>query len=190
MKRPHTPAILAALAASIFATQNPAAFAQGTAPAAPAPAAAAPAAASAEAAKPAIEPYVLKNKSSVSIPAGTRPPYWPIGWRPDSGPAPTQAPKAQVDEDYFKVTSILLGNPTLALINGRSYGEGQFIRMPKGSPMKPRVYRISDGEVIIQVDQQLIHAPLKRGTLNDKPAELEMLNSEKEDTGPVPIKQQ
>jgi len=161
--------------------------------AAPAPEASAVPATATEPAKasPAtdVEPYVLKNKSSVSIPAGTRPPYWPIGWRPD-GTTETPLPKQfQIDENYFKVTSILIGNPSLALVNGRPYEEGQFIRMPKNSPVRPRVFRITDGQVVIQVDKQMIPVPLKRGELNEKKSGTDMLNEEKEDTSPVPLKQ-
>jgi hypothetical protein len=184
MKHLSSPAVLIALvmtmATAPYATAAPA-------PEAPA---AAPAAATQPAKAPAtdLEPYELKNKSSVSIPAGTRPPYWPIGWRPD-GTTTTRVPKrVEIDENYFKVTSILIANPSIALINGRSYEEGQFIRMPKGSPVRPRVFRVTDGQVVIQVDTQMITVPLKRPELNEKKTGVEMLNEEKEDTSPVPIK--
>ena len=41
-------------------------------------------------------------------------------------------PRYVLDEKNFAVTSILTGNPSLAVINGRSYAEGDVLRMPKG----------------------------------------------------------
>jgi hypothetical protein len=183
MKLPHSPAIWAALAVSLATAPFSSAAPQPEAAATPAP--------PAETAKPAtdIEPYELKNKSSVSIPAGTRPPYWPIGWRPNGAPVQAAVPKGpNIDASYFKVTSILIGNPSLALINGRSYEEGQFIRMPRGSTIRPRVFRILDGNVEVQIDTQTLNVPLVRPKLNDPKGDSDMLNAEKEESGAAPIK--
>ena len=116
-----------------------------------------------------------------------RAPFWPIGWT-KQGAAPVVAQKVDVDEDLFKVTTILVGNPSMAVINGRSYEEGQFIRMPKqmGSQLRPRLYRIGDGVVQIQVQNQVVTVQLKRPELNDSKREPEVLNEEKEDLLPVP----
>jgi hypothetical protein len=71
----------------------------------------------------------------------------------------------------------------MAVINGRSYEEGQFIRMPKqmASQLRPRLYRIGDGLVQIQVQNQLMTVQLKRPELNDSKREPELLNEEKDD---------
>jgi hypothetical protein len=183
MKHSPSPAVWVALVLSLATAPFSSSAPQPEPAATPAPAA--------EVAKPAtdIEPYELKNKSSVSIPAGTRPPYWPIGWRPNGAPVQPLVPKGpNIDASYFKVTSILIGNPSLALINGRSYEEGQFIRMPRGSTIRPRIFRISDGNVEIQVDSKTLNAPLARPKLNDPKGESDMLNAEKEESGAAPIK--
>ena len=80
--------------------------------------------------------YALQKKSAFTLASDHRAPFWPIGWvkRAHAGSTEiTHAPKARIDESSFSVTSILVGNPSLAVINGRAYSEGELIRMPKGS---------------------------------------------------------
>src|SRR3954469_6059329 len=75
--------------------------------------------------------YHLKNKSTFTVAATVRAPFWPIGWTPSAkgtAPAAAPAPEFTLRPDQFSVTSILLGNQSLAVINGRTYGEGEFIR--------------------------------------------------------------
>jgi hypothetical protein len=79
-----------------------------------------------------------------------------------------------------------VGNPSLAVINGRSYEEGQFIRMPKAAQIRPRLYRIGDGQVTIQVQNQLMTVQLRRPELNEPKPESELFNYEKDDPLPVP----
>jgi hypothetical protein len=146
----------------------------------------APCAFAAEPTKPALPSkpvgsFELKNKSSFSVPEGTRSPFRPIGWK--GGPVAQQAvaPKSFTDPAAFKVTSILVGNPSLAVINGRSYEEGQAIRMPKpakSTEPQPRVklFRIGDGVVFIQVEDQMLTVPLKRGELNELQPQQDTLN--------------
>jgi hypothetical protein len=111
-----------------------------------------------------------------------RAPFTPIGWVRGAAPA-AEAPvviQAKFDESLFRVSSILLGNPAIAVVNGRSYEEGQLVRMPKGSSLRPRVFRIMDGQVILQADERLVTVPLRRGELNERRPEDELLNEEKE----------
>ena len=116
--------------------------------------------------------YELKHKSAVQIPPGTRSPFLPIGWvKPIGGAAPIDN-RPSADEGMFRVSSILIGPPTLAVINNRTYEEGQFMRMPKTGPqLRVRVYRILDGKVLLQVDNNFLTVPLRRGTLNEKKTE-------------------
>jgi hypothetical protein len=94
-------------------------------------------------------------------------------------------PKVLVDEKAFRVTSILIGSgttPSLAVINGRAYSEGEFLRMPKGSPMPPvriRVQRINDGNVILQNADQVLVASLVRPELSEKKAEELLLDPDR-----------
>ena len=128
--------------------------------------------------------YQLKNRSSFNLPETSRPPFWPIGWVKRSATAPVHLPSGPtfvLDEKNFAVTSILTGNPSLAVINGRSYTEGETIRLPKGSGgVKIRVVRIYDGFVQLQLDDQLVSPKLRRQELDPKkPAEDLLLNDER-----------
>ena len=167
------------------------ASAQKLSPPAPAATSAARTAAAAPAAVAAASTpaprYELKRKSEFSLETRGRAPFWPIGWT-KQGAAPVVAKRLEIDNEMFRVTSILVGNPSMAVINVRSYEEGQFIRMPKAaSPqLRPRLYRIGDGQVLIQVQNQLVGVPLKRPELNEVKRDAELLNEEKDDPLPVP----
>ncbi len=133
------------------------------------------------------EKYELKTRSNFNLPGTVRPPFWPIGWtrRDGSAPVPGVVVKA-FDETSFTVTSILLGNPSLAVINGRAYTEGDVVRTPKpkdGKEVKDapvariRVQRILDGMVQLQAsDQTTISVPLRRAELSEKKPGEELLN--------------
>ncbi len=119
-----------------------------------------------EAAK--AEPYQLKNRSSFTATEDTRAPFWPIGWSKrvtQAAPVSTAAPvlvKTTLDPNNYKITSILLGSPSLAVINGRAYGEGEYIKTPRtsappvGQAAAPRilVQRITDSSVVLQQGDQ------------------------------------
>lgn len=138
-----------------------------------------------------VAPYELKNKSQfTATDPNARAPFWPIGWVKRKAGVVVQAaapvaPKILVDEKAFKVTSILIGSgttPSLAVINGRAYSEGEFLRMPKGSPTPPvriRVQRINDGNVILQNADQILVASLARPELNEKRAEELLLDPDR-----------
>jgi hypothetical protein len=135
-----------------------------------------------------VAPYQLKNKSVCNLVDGTRSPYWPIGWKPNGAAPVIVKNKVEVDENFFRVTSILLGNPSLAVINGRSYEEGQFIRVPRNAAqIRPKLYRIGDGQVWIQIDTRLYNIPLRRGELNEKKVDEEVLNQDRDENSTVPI---
>ncbi len=135
--------------------------------------------------------YALKNKSVFTAPTDDhRAPFWPIGWVKrksiqvaTAAPARVvEAPKAvALDPKNFKLTSILVGNPSLAIINGRTYSEGEFLRMPRtavamaGTPAVPapriRVYRVNDGAVVLQNQDQLLTVALQRPELAQRKGE-------------------
>ncbi len=125
--------------------------------------------------------YELKNKSSFTASTDSRAPFWPIGWVKSKRGTPQapQGPRNTLDERSFNVTSILLGEPPLAIVNGRTYGEGEFLRMPKGNAMRIRVQRIGDGMVTLQYEEQMLAVPLRRPELQDKKTDVELLNAEK-----------
>jgi hypothetical protein len=133
-----------------------------------------------------VPPYELKNRSSFTTAPGiARAPFWPIGWvKRDKNmvaAAPVQdlTPKVSLDAKSFKVTSILLGSgatASLAVINGRAYSEGEFLRLPRTpgtTPPRVRVQRITDGNVTLVYADQTVVAPLARPELsNPKPEQL------------------
>ncbi|MEA3208850.1 MAG: hypothetical protein QOE70_1907 [Chthoniobacter sp.] len=149
---------------------------------------------------PAVTPYALKSKSAFTLPHwDQRAPFWPIGWtKRQVGVVATPVvpvaplPKIEIDEKSFKLTSVLLGNPALAILNGRTYSEGEFLRTPRSaggaatvstSPLPPgvriRVYRINDGSVVLQFQNQLLTIPLQRPELAQKRAEDELLTEDR-----------
>ena len=128
--------------------------------------------------------YELQKKSTFTLAADRRAPFWPIGWVKSANQAPMeitkQAPKPKLDENAFAVTSIMLGNPSLAVINSRAYSEGELIRMPKGSaPMKVRVIQIGDGTVSLSYENQNFTVALKRPELAEHKVDEELLSQER-----------
>ena len=128
--------------------------------------------------------FDLQKKSTFTLAADRRAPFWPIGWvkRANQGPTEVtrQAPKAKLNENAFAVTSIMLGNPSLAVINARAYSEGEFIRMPKGSaPMKIRVVQIGDGTVSLSYENQSFTVALKRPELAEHKVDEELLSQDR-----------
>ncbi len=154
--------------------------------------------------EPAPEPYQLKNRSSFAATAeGARAPFWPIGWvhrKGVSSVVAAQAPaKSGLDAANFRVTSILLGSgptPSLAVINGRAYSEGEFLKMPRGSapaapapvasgapavpvPPRIRVQRITDGSVVLQREDQSVTVTMQRQELMQKKADDRLLDDDR-----------
>src|SRR5690349_5685037 len=72
---------------------------------------------------PPLGDYQVKVPSTFALSEDARRPFWPIGWvKPNAAPdQPHAAPVARtvLAPEDFAVTSVLLGNPSLAVINGR-----------------------------------------------------------------------
>ncbi len=124
-----------------------------------------------------IAGYHLSNRSAFSLPDSARPPFWPIGWVHKGKGQQQVASNATLDPQMFSVTSILLGNPSLAVINERSYGEGEFLRSAKKggdaarvsvpANLRIRVKRITDGSVVLEAGDQTVTVQLHRPELNE-----------------------
>jgi hypothetical protein len=123
--------------------------------------------------------YELKNRSSFHTDMDARIPFWPIGWkRPQikadgSSDAPVAAAaKVQLQAGHFNVSSILLGNPALATINGRTFGEGELLPVIYGTERLRVVVRaIRDGGVTLDFEEQHIFVPMRRAELGAKQAQ-------------------
>jgi hypothetical protein len=129
-------------------------------------------------AKVKAEPYELKNRSSFSASPETRAPFWPIGWRKPNASGSVastpvaEQPKIQLKASSFNVTSILLGNPALATINGHSFGEGEHLPVRFGSQELRVVIRaIRDGGVWLQYETQQVFVPMRRAEIGTKQVE-------------------
>ena len=117
--------------------------------------------------KPAEEsPQIaVKNKSSFKVDAGTRSPFWPIGWKPTgkvSGSGGTD--QGDVPPSAFLVSTITLdGGTHFAIINGKSMQEGQQFGLQIGTQIyQVSVKRIEDGRVILSRHDEEIVVPLRR----------------------------
>jgi hypothetical protein len=130
--------------------------------------------------------YHLKNKSAFSSPESSRPPFWPVGWAKQAANAPVATPEAPVaagplEPDQFSVTSILLGAPSYAIINGKSYAVGEYLRPSRNRDAKNaaaipagariRVQRITDGQVTLVASSQVLSVPLRRPSLTEHKAD-------------------
>jgi hypothetical protein len=136
--------------------------------------------------------YQLKNRSAFSAPDDTRAPFWPIGWTKrvaQAAPVATAAPvvaKTLIDPNNYKITSILLGSPSLAVINGRAYEEGEYLKTPRSkealppqgsqpAPPRIRVQQIGDNAVVLQCADQQVTVNFNRPGLAAKGPNRELL---------------
>jgi hypothetical protein len=126
-----------------------------------------------------VPKYALKNKSAFTLSPETRAPFWPIGWVKRSTPRGEirERPNITINESAFSVTSILMGSPSLAVINGRAYSEGELVRMPKaGAAQRVRVQSINDGSVTLQCEDQTLVVALRRPELAERRPEVDLLD--------------
>jgi hypothetical protein len=126
-------------------------------------------------------PYQLKSHSNFKVSEDTRTPFWPIGWvRPGSVVAVVGAPVQadfQLEARFFRVTSVLLGSPALATINGRAFAEGEMLPVMRGNErLKVIVRAIRDGGVVLDFNQQRLFVPIAQEVVQknakEKPAEM------------------
>ena len=106
-----------------------------------------------------------KNKSSFTMDASGRNPFWPIGWKPV---ARTQNTVEHVGPEIlpsaFLVSSITVDNGTkFAIINGKAMQEGQQFGLQLGNQTyQLTVKKIEDGQVVLARRDQEIIVPLRR----------------------------
>jgi hypothetical protein len=132
------------------------------------------AATTAEAKVPTAEedgPYELKRRSSVSMRDDVRSPFWPVGWTKADRTVPgkVEKPVFELRAEYFRLTSILTGKRSLAMINGKSFEEGErmVVVAPEGR-FNVLVRRVGDGRVVLGLDKQEVIVPLQRQEVASK----------------------
>ena len=107
----------------------------------------------------------LKTKSTFTMEASGRNPFWPIGWKPV---ARTQTTTEHVGPDIlptaFVVSSITLDQGAkFAIINGKAMQEGQQFGLQLGNQTyQLTVKSIEDGRVVLGRRDQEIIVPLRR----------------------------
>ena len=111
--------------------------------------------------------YELKNRSAFHAPEDARIPFWPIGFvHPAKGATATavsQVAKIRLEPAYFNLTSVMLGHPALATINGRAFAEGEVLPVVFGNERLKVVLRsVQDGGVTLDHEGQRIFVPMKR----------------------------
>jgi hypothetical protein len=132
--------------------------------AAPTPApAAAPAPAPAGPPAPATPRETKITNRSFFDPEGptTRNPFLPIGYVRPVQEAPREM-VLDVRPEMFSITAILLGDPPLAIINGKDRGVGDRIPLNASGTEFVLVRRISDGEVVMEYRGRAIVVPAGR----------------------------
>jgi len=116
---------------------------------------------------PASTPTIeLKNKSTFTMDASGRNPFWPIGWKPVARPQANTTEHSGPDilPSAFVVSSITLDHGArFAIINGKVMEEGQQFGLQLGTQTyQLTVKSIQDGQVILARRDQEIVVPLRR----------------------------
>jgi hypothetical protein len=108
----------------------------------------------------------VKNKSSFTMDASSRNPFWPIGWKPtaklSNGGSADQG--GEIPVTAFIVSSITLDQAAhFAIINGKTMQEGQQFGLKLGTQTyQITLKRVEDGRVILARHDQEIIVPLRR----------------------------
>lgn len=110
-------------------------------------------------------PIELKNKSSFTMDASGRNPFWPIGWKPVARVQNnTEHTGPDILPSAFVVSSITMDQGArFAIINGKAMQEGQQFGLQLGNQTyQLTVKLIEDGRVILARRDQEIIVPLRR----------------------------
>jgi hypothetical protein len=115
-------------------------------------------------ATPAI--YTPKKKSVFTGTEQQHNPFWPIGWvKIESERADAAAPLVPRAGDFL-VTTILLNDPPMAVINGKDMAEGEVAALPvQGQNVVVQLMAVQDGRVILRWENQNIAVPIHRDEL-------------------------
>jgi hypothetical protein len=110
--------------------------------------------------------FKLKNRSSFDISGEAHNPFWPIGWaksQPLALPATLAPAEIKLNADDFSVTSILLNEPPIAVINGKELAEGEMIQMQVGAQkFIVQLASVQDGRVVLRYLNKNLVVPFRR----------------------------
>jgi hypothetical protein len=115
-------------------------------------------------ASPAI--YTPKKKSVFTATEQQHNPFWPIGWvKIESQRTDATSPVVPRAGDFI-VTTILLNEPPMAVINGKDMAEGEVAALPvQGQNVVVQLMAVQDGRVILRWENQNILVPIHRDEL-------------------------
>ncbi len=109
--------------------------------------------------KTSTKDYTLTHKSSFKPSVSTdRNPFWPIGWTPSAPTSGPAAPITDVQASDFSVTTTSLDYPSLAVINGRTYGVGDRVPVAAHPGEFATVTQILDGAVNLDFHGAHLHS--------------------------------
>lgn len=117
------------------------------------------------------EDLQITKRSSFEASSIDRSPFWPIGWSKQAASAPAAVPVDTVDTSFlvpsrFVVTSISIGKIPLAVINGKTYGEGDLIAVTNGpNRVNVQVVAIKDGKVRLRYATKTIETSIQNQQL-------------------------
>ena len=106
----------------------------------------------------------LKNKSSFTMEASGRNPFWPIGWKPVARASTNEHSGPEIQPSAFVVSSITVDKGgRFAIINGKAMQVGQQFGLQLGNQTyQLTVKAIEDGRVILARRDEEIIVPLRR----------------------------
>jgi hypothetical protein len=112
----------------------------------------------------AIPGYTPKTKSVFGASTAQHNPFWPIGWVKieNESASDSSAPYVPRVEDFL-VSTILLNDPPMAVINGKDLAEGEVAALPiNGQNVVVQLMAVQDGRVILRWENQNIVVPIHR----------------------------
>jgi hypothetical protein len=104
-----------------------------------------------------------KNKSTFTMEATERNPFWPIGWKP-AAKVGLEPAGPEIPPTVFLVSSITLGQEErFAIVNGKVMKEGQQFGLQMGDQTyQITLKEIQDGQIVLLRHDQEIIVPLRR----------------------------
>jgi hypothetical protein len=106
----------------------------------------------------------LTNKSTFTMEASGRNPFWPIGWKPVARASTNEHSGPEIQPTAFTVSSITVDSSgRFAIINGKAMQVGQQFGLQLGTQTyQLTVKAIEDGRVILSRRDEEIIVPLRR----------------------------
>lgn len=112
---------------------------------------------------PSTTAYRATTKSTFVPPEKGRNPFWPIGFTPRAKTAINEEQLLRIPIEQYKVTSIILDSPSIAVINGKDFTRGQFLNLATATgTIKLLITNIEDGFVTVQYKALIGKIPISR----------------------------